>query len=312
MHRAAPSKPNAWWTILKKAAGRLKENSPLHLAGSTAFFATFALAPIFIIIIQLLGKLIGEGTVKRNIVQKFSESAPEDSVAQLQRMLAGLEQLSGTWYVNAGLALFLVFSASTLFTVIQSALYRLWQLKEIKHKSFGFKVKNRLFSVLLIVVAGMLLMAGLLGQSLQGMLGDAVEEISGTAYQYFQSVYRHFISFLLAWAWFAVVFRYLTDARPKWKTVAAGALFTAILFVIGKAILQATLTSNTIPTVYGASASLVLLQLFVFYISLLIYYGAAFTAEWAAHYHQPIRLPDYLSFFTVEEKHGKQYSPYRG
>jgi membrane protein len=300
------------WTILKKAASRLKENSPLHLAGSTAFFATFSLAPIFIIIIQLLGKLIGEGEIKRNIIQKFSESAPKESVNQLQRMLSGLEQLSGSWYVNAALALFLVFSASTLFTVIQSALYRLWQLKKIKDKSFGFKIKNRLFSVLLIVVAGLLLMAGLLGQSLQGMLGDAVEEISGMAYHYFQSIYRHVISFVLAWAWFAVVFRYLTDARPKWKTVVVGALFTAILFVIGKAILQATLTSSTIPTVYGASASLVLLQLFVFYISLLIYYGAAFTAEWAEHYHQSIRLPNYLGYYTVEEKQGKANNRYNG
>ena len=293
------------WTILKKAAHRLKQNSPLHLAGSTAFFATFSLAPIFIIIIQLLGKFIGEGEIKRNIIQKFSESAPEESVKQLQRMLTGLEQLSGSWYVNAGLALFLVFSASTLFTVIQSALYRLWQLKKTKQKSFGFKVKNRLFSVLLIVVAGMLLMIGLLGQSLQGMLGDAVNEISTTASRYFQSFYRYAISFLMAWAWFAVVFRYLTDARPRWKTVAAGSLLTAILFAIGQAILEATLTSSTIPTVYGASASLVLLQLFVFYISLLIYYGAAFTAAWAKHYHQPFQLPDYLSYYTVNEKQGK-------
>lgn len=295
-----------FWTILKSAGTRLKKNNPLHLAGSTAFFATFSLAPIFIIIIQLLGKLIGEGEVKQNIIRKFSESAPQQSVAQFRRMLDGVEQLSGSWYINIGLALFLVFSASTLFTVIRSALYRLWRLKKVKDKSFFFKIKKRLFSVVLIVAAGVLFMVGLLGQSLQGLLGDAINEIMPSSARYFQSAYRHIIAFIVAWAWFAVVFRYLTDARPRWKTVAAGSFFTAVLFVIGQAILEATLFSSTIPTVYGASASLVLLQLFVFYISLLIYYGAAFTAEWADHYNQKFWLPPYLSRFIVEEKPGKE------
>lgn len=296
--------PDQLWSILKKAGRRLKDNNPLHLAGSTAFFATFALAPIFIIIIQMLGKLIGEGEVKRNIIQKFSKSAPQESVQQLQQMLNGVEQLSGSWYVNVGLTLFLVFSASTLFTVIRTALYRLWRVKQVKDQSFGFKLKKRLFSVVLIAAAGLLFMIGLLGQSLQGMLGDAINELSVTASHYFQSAYRYAISFLVAWAWFAVVFRYLTDARPRWPTVAVGSLFTATLFAIGQGILEATLSSSTIPTVYGASASLVLLQLFVFYISLLIYYGAAFTVEWARHYQQPIKLPAYLSYYTINEKHG--------
>lgn len=297
---------NLWWDILKKAAVRLKQNNPLQLAGSTAFFATFSLAPIFIIIIQLLGTLLGKGDIKRSIIQKFSESAPQQSVEQLRRMLNGVEQLSGSWYVNLGLFLFLLFSASTLFTVIRGSLYRLWRLKKVENKNVGFRLKKRLFSVLLIVAAGVLLLAGLLGQSLQGILGEAVAEVSGRAYYYFQSVYKHAISFLVAWGWFAVVFRYLTDARPQWRTVWVGAFFTAVLFTVGKAILQSALTGGSIPTVYGASASLVLLQLFVFYISLLIYYGAAFTTEWASHHNQKIWLPDYLSYYTIEEKHSRQ------
>ncbi len=296
----------AFWTVLKRAGYRLKRNTPLHLAGATAFFATFSLAPIFVILIQLLGSLLGKAEIKQNIIQKFAESAPADSVAQLRRMMDGLQQLSGSWFVNAGLALFLLFSASTLFTIIRTSLYRLWRIKRIEKKNIAFKLRKRLFSVVLIVSAGVLLMAGVVGQSFQSLLGDSISEISPAASGYFHSLYKYVVSLVVAWAWFAVVFRYLTDVRPQWRTVFAGALFTSVLFNLGKVVLQSVLSAGSIPTVFGASASLVLLQLFVFYISLLIYYGAAFTIEWARYHRQLPHLPDYVSYYTMEEKHAKE------
>jgi membrane protein len=297
---------SGFWHVLKKAGRRLKSNSPLHLAGSTAFFATFSIAPIFIILIQLLGSVLGEATVRQRIVQKFAESAPEESVQQLSRIMNGLQQLSGLWYVDAALLLFLLFTSSTLFSVIKNSVERLWRIKTVANKGFGYRLKKRLFSVLLIMAAGALLVASLVGQSLQLFLGDAIADISPTASIYFKNIYRFLGSVLIAWIWFTLVYRYITDARPQWKTVLAGALFTTILFTIGRVILQAALTGTGLPSIYGASASLVLLQLFVFYISLLNYYGAAFTIEWARHYRQRVYLPHHISYYTIEEKHSRE------
>jgi membrane protein len=296
----------AFWLILKRSVQRLKKNDPLHLAGATAFFTTFALAPIFVVIIQLLGSIIGKGEIKQKIIEKFAESAPSQSIQQLNRIMDGLQRMTGAWYMDVALFLFLLFSASTLFKIIRSSIYRLWRIKRVHEKSAGFRIKHRLFSVALIISAGILLVAGLLGESIQSYLGEAIAEISISASRYFQSVYKHVISFVVAWAWFAVVFRYLTDVRPKWKTVLVGALFTAVLFNLGKFILQSLLTKSNLSSVFGASASLVILQLFVFYISILIYYGAAFTMEWSRHYQQTMHFPDYISYYTIEEKNSKE------
>jgi membrane protein len=295
-----------FWRVLKKAGRRLRSNSPLHLAGSTAFFATFSIAPIFVIIIHVVGSVLGETTVRQRIIQKFAESAPEESVQQLSRIMNGLQQLSGFWYVDVALLLFLLFSSSTLFSVIKNSVERLWRIKTVEHKSFAQRLKKRLFSVVLIVIVGALLVASLVGQSLQTFLGDAIADISPAASVYFKSLYRFFGSVLIAWIWFTLVYRYITDARPQWKTVLAGAFFTTVLFTIGRVILQAALSGTNLPSVYGASASLVLLQLFVFYISLLNYYGAAFTIEWAKHYRQQVYLPNHISYYTIEEKHSKE------
>ncbi len=296
------------WHILKESAKRLAKNNPLHLAGATAFFATFSLAPLFFIIIQLLGGIIGKSETRQNIIQKFAENAPEESTKQFKQFMDGLQQLGGAWYVDVGLFLFLLFSASRLFILIRISFYQLWRLKHVGKERLKFKIRNYFLPVALIITAGALLLAGLLGESLRSLLGEAVVEISPSLSKYFHSIFRYLVSMVVAWAWFAVIFRYLTDARPQWKTVLVGALFTSVLFNLGKLILQPSLSMGKIHAVFGTSASLVLLQLFVFYISLLIYYGAAFTMEWARHYKQTVYIPDYLGYYTLEEKHTKEDS----
>ncbi|MDQ3278647.1 MAG: YihY/virulence factor BrkB family protein [Bacteroidota bacterium] len=294
-----------FWRVLKKAGKRLSSNNPLLLAGSTAFFATFSIAPIFVLIIKLMGSVMGEEAVRRRVIQKFAESAPDESVQQFTRIVNGLQQISGKWYVDAGLVLFLLFSASTLFSIIKSSMQRLWRIKTMHGESVKYSLRKRLFSMSLIAAAGLLLVASLVVQNLQSYLGEAVADVSPIPSAYFKSFYRFLITVFVAWAWFVLVFRYITDARPQWKTVIVGALFTTVLFTLGRVILQSALSGTKLPSVYGASASLVLMQLFVFYISLLNYYGAAFTIEWAQHYRQRIHLPNHISYYTIEEKHTK-------
>lgn len=295
-------------TVFKKAAQRLSKNNPVHLAGATAFLATFSLAPIFVLIIHVLGSVLGKKETKQKIIQKFAEDAPEESVAQLRQFLDGFQQLWGAWYVDIALTIFLLFSAAKLFILIRSSFYQLWRLKHIKDSSFGQKIKKWLFPIALIISAGMLLMAGVLGQGLRNFLGDTVAEVWPAASGYFNSMYRYAVSLVIAWLWFALVFRYLTDVRPQWKTVFVGALLTSVLYNIGKAILQPSLSMGKIHAVFGTSASLVLLQLFIFYISLLIYYGASFTLEWARCFEQKVHVPDYLCYYTIEEKQKREDS----
>lgn len=297
---------SAFWTILKNAFKRLGRNDPTHLAGATSFFATFSLAPLFFILVQVLGALIGKNEIEKNVVQRFAENAPKESISQLKQFLEGLEKLQGSWLANAALFLFLVLSAAKLFVIIRISLYRLWRLKSVHEKALAFKFKTWLFPLVLIISAGALLLAGLLIQTFQAGLGETVAEVSSSAWWHFNRAYRYLISVVVAWVWFAVVFRYLTDARPQWRTVVVGALFTSVLFNLGKLVLQPTLSMGKVHAVFGTSASLVMLQLFVFYISLLIYLGAAFTIEWAKYFGQPITLADHLRYYTIEEKESKE------
>jgi membrane protein len=97
------------------------------------------------------------------------------------------------------------------------------------------------------------------------------------------------ISIITVWMWFTVLLRYLPDGKPAWKIAFTGGLLTSILFNAGKLVLKWLLPNSNIGAIYGTSASIVLLLLFVFYSSLIFYYGAAFTKVWSVYRRQPIQ-----------------------
>ena len=153
---------------------------------------------------------------------------------------------------------------------------------------FGFSLLTRLKSFFVILIAGVLFLFVLVAES--GF--DIIQKtVGGQAIQsgiLAKTFVREIILLLVVTVWFSMLFKFLPDARPSWKTVMAGGFFTGLLFSIGKLILQWLLSYNNMQTIYGASTSSVLMLLFVFYSSFIFYFGACFTKIWAESYNKPI------------------------
>ena len=154
---------------------------------------------------------------------------------------------------------------------------------------------------MVILVAGLLFAIGLVAEAAQAYLGEYLFQVSPLIAGYFNSILNHLLSVVIVTLWFSILFRYLPDARPIWKVALVGALLTSILFNIGKLVLRWLLTYSNINTVYGASGSIVLLLLFVFYSSLILYFGATFTKVWAQHHNMPIRPRHYAMHYHLAE-----------
>jgi len=267
----------------------LLKNDPLRLAGATAFFTSFALPPILLLLIQLLSLLFNRKAVSQELFTELGSILGDDGVRQLVETLRGFRGLAINWPMAIVGFFFLLFVATTLFRVIQSSLNQLWMIQKTGDKRFKMAMVTRLKSTGLIIFTGLLFMASLAAGSLKLIFGNFLDDKIPGSGVYSNGTLSTLVSIAIVCTWFTVLFRYLPDGKPKWRVALTGGLLTSILYNIGAFVLKFLLLNSNIGVVYGASASVVLLLLFVFYASLIFYYGAAFTKVWGEYLEQPIQ-----------------------
>jgi membrane protein len=292
-----------FFKLLRDSLAELLKNDPLRMAGATAFFTTFALPPILVIIIQSLKFIIDPAKVRSQLFHSLSDIVGPEAVEQLVDVLMALRKMANNWWVIIGGFIFLLFVATTLFKVIKSSINQVWKIRPAHRPKFVKTLGSRLQSIAVILIAGVLLVIGIMAEGMQAFIGKYIFEFSPVLSFYFNSAFNYVISIVIVTLWFAAVFRYLPDGRPTWRVAFAGAILTAVLFNIGKIILRWLLTYSNINTLYGTSASIVLLLLFVFYSALILYYGAAFTKVWGIDRAQPIHpLPHAMHYRLIEDE----------
>lgn len=279
----------------------LQRNDPLRLAGATAFFASFALPPILLILLQVLGLLVDRRNLGQQFFLRLTELVGKESAQQVVITLRGFRGLAPNGPVAIVLFLFLLFVATTLLKVIRSSLNQLWMIHIAERENFWQAMGARLRSLIVIGAAGILFLAGILAESVQAFLGSYVQELTPRAAFVFNGVFTQIVSLFIVTVWFTLLFRYLPDARPAWKIAFTGALVTGVLFGIGKLVLRRLLYGGNIGILYGASASAVLLLLFIFYSAIIFYYGAAFTKAWSEFKHRPMRLLRRATFYELAD-----------
>jgi membrane protein len=287
--------------LCKDAFIELGKNDPLRMAGATAFFTTFALPPILIILIQVLGLVFDPQKISKELFDHLSDIIGPQSTQQVIATLTAFRRMAQNWLVTVGGFIFLLFVATTLFKVIKSSLNQVWKIRVVEGKPIKAALGSRLISILVIVLAGVLFVIGLIAEGGQAFLWESLKELFPNAARFFNSILNYLVSVIMVTIWFAFVFRFLPDARPQWHVVLTGAFFTSLLFNLGRLVLHWSLSYSNIDNFYGASGSIVLLLLFVFYSSLILYFGAAFTKVWGVSKGCPIEpLPHAIHYQIVE------------
>ena len=265
-----------------------KRNDPLRMAGATAFFTTFALPPIVFILAQLFGLFFGSKNMGQGLIENISNNLGKDGARQIREVIKSIRGFNDSWYVIVLGFLFLFFVATTLFIVIKNSLNQLWQIAVKERPGVLFNLRSRLRSFAVILLVGILFFAELFLKSIEVLTGDYLETILQGASIYFKSIFSEITSVIIVAAWFIILFRFLADGRPTWKAALLGGLLTGLLFTAGRFIMRKLLIDSNISQLYGASGSLVLILLFVFYSSFIMYYGACFIAVYSAKKQWPL------------------------
>tara|TARA_R110002020_G_scaffold39361_3_gene117198 strand:- start:1323 stop:2222 length:900 start_codon:yes stop_codon:yes gene_type:complete len=266
-----------WWKVVQDATSLWLERNAFSYAGSLAFYTLFSLAPTIIIAVTVIGVVLGEEAAHGQIVAQLQGTLGMDAAVAIEQAVAQSRiEESGILPTLLGVGA-LVIGATTVFAQMQFSLNTIWGVtaKPTSNSAFRF-IKSRLLSLTVVLSIGFILMVSLvLGVVLRGML-QAADNLVPYASLLTTSV-ESLVSLGVVTLLFATIFKVLPDVVLRWQDVLIGAVVTAVLFTIGRSVIAIYLAYTATASTYGAAGSVVMILLWVYYSSLILLFGAAFT-----------------------------------
>lgn len=266
-----------WWGITRDAIRLWFECNAFSYAGSLAFYTLFSLAPVVIIAVSVIGLVLGEQAAQGQIVAQLQDIMGRDAAMAVEQAVASSRmEESGLLPTVLGLSALLV-GATTVFSQMQFSLNTIWGVTARPDSNSILQfLKSRLLSLAVVLSIGFVLLVSLLlGVTLRAALHfahrfvPAVEAlVTGT------ELVASAVAVALL---FGAIFKVLPDVVLKWRDVLVGAAVTAVLFSVGRYAIAAYLAYTATASAYGAAGSVVLILLWVYYSSLILLFGAAFT-----------------------------------
>lgn len=269
--------PKALFGIFKSATQRWVERDAFEHAGALGFCTLFSLAPLVIILVTIVGIVFGQDAASGQISVTISRLVgPQAAAAVEQAVQSSRPQEAGLLPTILGIGA-LIFGATTVFAQMQSALNKFWGVKSRPARSgiVAF-ITVRLLSFSMVLIIGFLMLTSfVVSLGITAVVQYAREwvPIPGFAVVLIDLAVSLGITTLL----FGLLFKVLPDVRIRWADVWRGAFTTAVLFAIGKYCISLYLTHVAPASTYGAAGSLVLILLWVYYSSLILFFGTCLT-----------------------------------
>lgn len=262
--------------LFRDSARDWSEDDAATHAAALSFYTLFSISPLLVVVIAVAGFLYGQDTATRESLDRLQSIMGPQAAEAVKTMLdhAGSK---GTGIAATALGLLgVLLGATGVFGHLQGALNRMWRVKPGPGRGIKGVLRDRLLSFSLVVFMGLLMIASLAATTAISAMGETL-----AAYLPFSSLALQGINFAISLAatsvLFAVLFKFLPDGKVRWRDLAVGAFATALLFSIGRFLIGLYLARGSVSSPYGAAGSLVVLMLWIYYSSQVLFFGAEFT-----------------------------------
>jgi membrane protein len=293
--------------VFKNAFSGFSDDKVMKLSGSLAYYTVFSMAPLLIVIISLCGMFLGREAVEGKIYGQLASFVGSDTAVQLQDMIKNASLAGKSKLAAIVGTVTLVLGATSIFAEIQDSINTIWGLKPKPKRGWLKMVQNRILSFSVIISLGFLLLVSLsISSVIDGFSDRLTNRFPDIAVVVFYII-NIIITFSVTTLIFGVIFKVLPDGDIQWKDVLAGAMATAFLFMLGKFAISFYISKSNVGSTYGAAGSLVVLLLWIYYSSLILYFGAELTKAYAVKYGSPIHPNQYaVTTKMVEVETGQQ------
>jgi membrane protein len=265
--------------IIKGTVKEFGEDNVLRLSAALAYYSMFSIGPLLVIAVGLAGVAFGDATVRKQVADQLQSMLGENSAKTVESMMGA--QKHGASIITTILGIIaLLFGATGVFGQLQDSLNTIWGVKSKPGKGLLAFFRARFLSLSMVLGIGFLL---LISMALSTFL-TAITKSMGGALPIPEAV-AHALNFVVSFGvitvLFAMIFKYLPDVKVPLRKVWVGAIGTALLFTLGKELLALYLGRESTASAYGAAGSVIIILMWVYYASVILFFGAEFTQVYA-------------------------------
>lgn len=280
------------WMLVKDTFVQWSEDNPFQSAAALAYYTLFSMAPLLLIAIAFAGLVFGREASQNQIIGVIEDLVGVQSARAIQAIIESAGQkLDSGFFATAIGAIFLLLGAGGVVGQLQDSLNAIWRVVPKTGRGIVGFLQDRLVSYAMVLGVGFLLLVSLVISAVltavSDMVGGFLPITAATAHILDLLVSSAFITLL-----FAVIYKFVPDVRIAWRDVWIGAATTSLLFSVGKFLIGFYLGHSTVTSIYGAAGSLVTLLLWVYYSSLMFFFGAELTQVYATRYGSKVAFAE--------------------
>jgi membrane protein len=286
--------------MVKQTFSEFSEDNVLRLSAALAYYAIFSIGPFLAIVVGVAGILFGAESVRHQIEQQLQGMMGEGATRMVDSMMSARHKGTGIVTTIIGVVVLLV-GAAGVFGQLQDSLNTIWEVKSKPGAGIWNLVRKRFLSFSMVLGVGFLLLVSL-------ALSTALTALSGRLHslihlpEWTAHTFDFVLSFAVITVLFAAIFKFLPDVKIGWRKVWVGAIGTSLLFALGKYLLGFYLGRESTASAYGAAGSVIVILMWVYYASVILFFGAEFTQVYARQTGAKISPSKYAVPVTEEQR----------
>jgi membrane protein len=266
------------WDLLKKTASEWSDRNAPRLGAALAYYTLLSVAPLLVFLVAICGLAFGHSAAQHKILGQVRDVAGPQVARALLATLRNARHASSGIFASAAALLTLLFGASGVFLELRESLNTIWDAPPRAPGSFWKNlIWQRLISFGMMLALGFLLLVSLVFSALFAVVLKFFNSYLPLRGAILGELANFVIPLIAISGLFALIYKFVPDVPIKWRDVTVGAVVTAVLFQLGKALLALYLATAAVGSAYGAAGSVVAFVVWVYYSAQIFFFGAIFT-----------------------------------
>lgn len=261
------------WRIIVQTVRSFTADNCFQYSAAVSFYTLFSMAPIVLITVYTAGIFVGNEQVLSELTRFMEETLGGESTQAVLLLVETIQTDSRNFLFLLLSIVFLMISATTVFIQFKDSFNRIFNIMASEEAGFFKMVIDRLMSFGMILLLGAAMLLSLILDSLLVALSELVASQFGFSSLVYAGLGSNLLSLLFIFIAVYSMFRILPDASMSRHPLLIGSLVTTLLLVVGKFGVGLMIGNSSLNELTGASSSVIILMLWVYYSSIIVFFG---------------------------------------